>query len=1281
MTVDVTGHFIGPSKDIKIFEPGTIVNSRYCIAQLLGVGGMGVVYRVLDNLHLERKVALKIVRTEDVKKSHLDMFKAEFLTMSKLHHPNVAEVYDFELMQKSQNCFFTMEYLEGEDIYHATENKDIQSVLDLVVQACRALSYVHSRGLIHFDLKPANIIVDETGHVKVLDFGLASVRQLILGGSVRGTASYMAPEMTQPHAQMDLRADLYSLGVVVYQLLCRELPFKALSFEALARLHNIEPLRFDSRVRERVPAWLRGIIECLCAKIPADRYRTANAVIQAINTQGGNSYELETAQTRESYILSSRFVGRDLEMKELACFIAKRTGDGQTACPSAYWIGGQSGIGKSRLMRELRHYAQLSRLPFIEANCYEGAFDEFEPFAESLGYVIRLAEASGAGSLVQRYGPEIVKIYPILSQERNIRPSPSIDNPEAEKRRLWDCLVEFIIQVAETTPFILYFNDLQWASPGTTGLIHHLIRSVSLKENTGTRIPLAIFGTYRDEEVEGRPVEQMLKFDPEEKELNQLILKPLNPYHIGLLLSSMLGVEALPQPFVERVAHETGGNPFFVEELMRTLIENQTVYLDDGVWTTTTGIEDLDIPASIVAVFERRVSFLNAAQRAVLDVMAVYGRPLNPAILEFACEIPNQILHQILAHLTQRQMIRRGSGPEIHYHITHDRLREILLDGLSESNRQQLHGRIGLALETLYADCLGEYVFQLAFHFWHAQDKNKALQYCLAGGDKAWESYVNDRAIELYTIAKRLLAESDPGSSRLLDITEKLGDCYELRGDHLKSIECYRKVLVQTQDRLKRARLSRKIGNSYFQKDELDHSIRQLWEAVELQGGSRPRGSLGWTWALATSLGLHLLLRLFPWLNRRAKTPEKKARIAELCISYARLGYVYFFQNPKGLLLCALRGLLLAEKLGVSKELCNICSGVGLIYSTLAFFRSGLSFGRRALRMAEELNSIWHKANALSFMGHSYFYASQWSKALALLHPARKLYLHCGDTFELGVCDMHIFYCLIYLGRLDEALSNAQEALQILRRIGVKQMMERNLIAACAYSWGKKGETSHSLAEVEQALRLSEEVNDPLNICSNLTIMGELLLTAGKIDRAVEAFQRAILIREQKRIPQVYIVLSYPQLARALVEKLRRDREKGLPDEKRRLRLAAMIANKSLSLTRRKYPSYRVPALIAKAICQWQKGNEKAARRLFRDSHRKADQQGARLWDGEAYLEEGRCLAEKGPSKLNEAKVLYKQAFSLFETCGASLYVARTQSLIRDISPESPGTEHRQTGQ
>ena len=1242
---------------------GTVLNGLYRIVDVLGHGGMGIVYRAIDQMHGDRVVALKTIKPDVLTAAQIALFKTEFQTLTELHHPNVAAAYDFEAVRgpNSGGYLFTMEHIEGRSIYDATASASWPEVLDAIVPVCRALAYVHSRQLIHFDLKPQNVLIDGFGTVKLLDFGVAGVRHAQPTTEWRGTLHYMAPELADPDALVDHRADLYSLGIMFFQLLCRRLPFDGRSVRRLVEQHHLAPLTFTAAEEDRLPAWLRQIVTRLCAKLPADRYRSANAVIEAINREGGRAYELETRQTRESYILSSRFVGRDNERAEVVRCITARVRRESTLHRPGLFVSGASGVGKSRLLREVRLLAQLSHIPFVEGACYEGGFAEYGPVLGVIEHLVRLAETLGHTALVERHGPELAKLHPAAFAARDITASAPLENGEIERQRLLDQVTEFFVRVADFAPYVICVNDLQWAAAGTVDLLSYLIRRVALAEQAGQRIGLVVVASFRDDEIEGRPLAAMLA--DRSGQYETLALQHLGRSHVGQLLGSMLGVDQLPDAFVERVTDETAGNAFFVEEVMRTLIENESVYLEKGQWAARERIGDLPIPSSMEAVFRRRASFLDAGARVVLDLMSVHGQPIASDLLHAASGFDLQALHAHLNELHRRQMVQPVAGEVARYALLHDRMRETLYADLGDDGRRTRHLQIAEAIERRSdADA---YVYELAHHFWHARDTERAFVHCLQAGERAERGYANDRAAEFFERTLQLLpAVRRPDSENLESrISETLGDLFTLQGKFAQAVARYQTVMaggVSTRDR---ARLSRKLGQVHWQKGELAEAVTALWNAVEQLGERRPMSKPAKAAATLASVLTHVGHRAFGVGRQQHPDGEERSRLLELTSTYFSLGEVYFFHDPAEMLLPLVRASNRGESAGGdSKQLVVAHSGIMVVYGTLTLWRSAEKYARKLAAMAQRLESDWHVG-----IGHTYwlilhYYRAQWAKGIEAGERAREFLLRCGDMVELSFVYWLLPLCHYYRGSLREALAIAQEGIATMERSD-SQQPSKGILAVAARVQARLGDIGAAKDLIARSAALCERTHDRFFSTWVEMMKGDCHLLAGELDEAVVCLQRARASREQHGLLPEYLVEIYPLLATALLERLRGSAawaDGGA--RRRRLDEISAIARKAMQLTRRRH-CYHAPALRVGAAAAFLAGDERRAMTLIAKSLAHAETVGATLQSGETHFEMARCLLEANAG--DRARPHLEAALARFENAGARTFVQRVAPLLR----------------
>ncbi|MDL2716572.1 MAG: protein kinase [Acidobacteriota bacterium] len=737
------------SRADAFIHPGLVINGRYRVDRLLARGGMGGVYRVDDQLFPGRPTALKIFLHP--LRNTVELFRAEFKTMASLRHPNVARVYDFEQVAGEDAFFFTMELLPGVPLDRllaaelAVEEETVDSgsapvpatdapptaarppagrivrweeALDLLVPVIRALAYLHGRGVVHFDLKPGNIIVGSRGavrQVKVVDFGLAGLRGV--RGLVMGTPHYVSPEIAGAR-EGDHRSDLYSLGIMAYKLLTGETPYSATrGLDVLLEQKRTEPVRLTGAHAERVPPWLREIVEQLCSVDPSGRPAGAGELLELINRAGGLAYELETRDTRENYLFSSAFVGRRRELEDVQRSVdAGLKGEKH----AGLLVTGRSGMGKSRLMREVRQTIQLCGVPFLEVDCFERDLTESGPMANLVLQAARLATSVGAQSLLNAHAPEMVKLVPSLRLDAGVEPTPPLPNADAERRRVIEAIAAFLVGLGRVTPYVAYVNDLQWARSGTVDIASSLL---AIRSGTGTGSKFCLLGSYRVDDVTGRPLARLIQPGPERPAPRVVELEALHEEDVAGLLRSMLGLAELPEGLAARVTDSSEGLPFFVEEILRDLLEEGRLWAFEAKDRSGSRIaEGLRIDAA--ASFLKRAARVSVDERSVLDILAVSGRPVDSDVLKAVSALAPQTAREALQILGEKQMVVAIPGERERYNLAHDRMREALYVGLRADAQTALHLRLGRSLARgLAADGRWETLFEAVAHFGQALDE------------------------------------------------------------------------------------------------------------------------------------------------------------------------------------------------------------------------------------------------------------------------------------------------------------------------------------------------------------------------------------------------------------------------------------------------------------------------------------------------------------------------------------------------------------------------------
>jgi serine/threonine protein kinase/tetratricopeptide (TPR) repeat protein len=1211
-------HPAAPLSDGPPFAIGSLINGRYLVVRVLGYGGMGWVYDVQDALQPGRPVALKVVRGLAQEAERSTLFEAEFRTMTRLEHPNLARVYDFEQVHGSDDCLITMERIDGAPIDRVLAGQaDWRPIVAAIVQVCRALSYVHSRGIVHHDLKPGNILVRDDGTVRVIDFGIAR-DATPAGPGFRGTPLYMAPEQLIGSDGADHRADIYSLGITLHELLAGEPPCPARRLQDVA----VWALTNDVVLPERLqaPAWLAELVGTMCAPDPARRFRGANAVIEAINAGGGFTYELETSETRQSYALTPRFSGRHLELASVMDFVERRlAGD---PIEPALLVSGESGIGKSRLMREVRQQAQLRRVVFVESNCYEGSPTEYGPIADLLQRLVPLIEQLDPGDAGRWALPELARIAPELRRGRRIPTPPTAATAEDERARLLEAVSAFLVHAAGIMPFVVYVNDLQWVGRGAAQVFAHLAERIRDDQRHGDPVRLALLGSYRSEETRGSPLGALLQRVRDEGTAIELTLSALEAGEVREIIQSMLGIGHVPEAFLMRVATETGGNPFFVQELMRMLLEDGTVYLEGGRWATAVGLGDLPLPSSIKEVFRRRFRLLTPLQQDALRALAVQARPM-PLDLLAALLGAVHAMPDVARQLGERGLIIRVGGRDHACAIAHDRMRETIYADLEEDARRGWHRRIGELMEarSRARPDTDPPFDELAYHFWHAAAADQALEYALPAGTRARARNANQAALEHFEHALALL---DPGDSRRVAALEHRADMLVRLFDYQAALAAYDELLgIAGGQPLAEARIHGKLADIHMQCSRLELAVEYGWKALHAYGEKRPRGRL--RWAVAT-LGLFAGFVL-ERLGLRAPT-RSGANLEHRVAAYDKLFRTYFFLEPKRTFLCTLRLWRIA---GVSRDFeAMACakSGVAMMIGIAGLRRWAYELFEEARRDADSAGSRWWSGTVEMRRGVVARMAGLWN--LERLDAAVQSLRDAGDMFDLAAAVYHAAEACYYAGQVDAAFERTRALNAATARIepGAPSSLRSTRVfeELCRALRGAPDER-----RFQELYAAALAMKDVVVTAAVLHDWGEVLVRHGRAEEGVEKLEQGYELWTRERLLDGYTSSILYRLPRAYLELARLD-----PGRARRLRRLQAAAMRK---TRRIHRHWRSPVLVNQAMLLERAGRPAQADACFQEAVDVARGQNAGLFLSTGLYEWSLALLKRGDSDAAVARL------------------------------------------
>ena len=692
-----------------------------------------------------------------------------------------------ELIRHEARLKLVLEDPGGEPLERLLEGPlEIAPFLRIAVPLTAVIGQMHARGLIHKDLKPANILVDiASGGVWLTGFGVASrlprERQgLAPPELIAGTLAYMSPEQTgRMNRPIDSRSDLYALGVILYQMLTGVLPFSASDPSGWIHCHIArKPVSPSERVNA-VPAQLSAIVMKLLTKTTEERYQTAAGVEADLRRclsaweahRRIDPFPLAARDVSDRLAIAERLYGREAEVGTLLAAFDRVVTHGTT---EFVLVSGYSGIGKSSLVHELHKVVPPGGV-FVA-----GKFDQYKrdiPYAtlaQALQSLVRhllskddaeltrwrnaLFEALGPnGQLMTNLIPELVLV---IGEQP---PVPELAPQDREKR--FQLVVRRLISVFARPehPLALFLDDLQWMDAATLGLIGHLVTEPEVQH-------LMLVGAYRDNEVDAshpliRTLETIRKAGGS---VQEIVVTPLRPDDIGQLIADSVHCEReIVRPLAQLVHEKTAGNPFFAVQFLMALAEEGLLVFDHGaaVWTwNLPAIHAKGFTDNVADLMAAKLSKLSDVTQEALGQLACLGNVAQIATMTLVNGESQQEAHERLWEAVRTGLVFRSGDA---YAFLHDRVQEAAYALIPESERAATHLRIGRALASRVApEQLEEVIFDVVNHLNSGaelitaqEEREQVAELNLVAGKRAKSASAYSSALKYLTAGAGLLAE------------------------------------------------------------------------------------------------------------------------------------------------------------------------------------------------------------------------------------------------------------------------------------------------------------------------------------------------------------------------------------------------------------------------------------------------------------------------------------------------------------------------------------------
>ncbi|MBI4541442.1 MAG: protein kinase [Gemmatimonadetes bacterium] len=745
---------------------GETLVGRYRLLRQLGSGGMGTVY-LGEHVHLGRPTAVKLLHKElccvpDAE----DRFRREALLAAKINHAAVAQVYDFDHTPDGE-FLLAMEYVEGETVAQRLKREgrfELGLAALVLLAAAEGLDRAHSLGILHRDIKPENLILAPGGAVKLLDFGVARPldpsASITSSGFAVGTPAYMSPEQLVGEP-VGPASDLYALATVFYEMVTGERPHAGGTFPEFRARRLMHPPTAPHLLRRECPPAVSDAVGRALAVEPGARWPSAVAFARAVEdalarpmgappagpVRSGRGRVSEQLQRWEAHFEALRYAGRGREARQVRdAWAAARAGR-----TTVLWIEGDEGAGKSAFFELALREATADRAGVIVGRGYEA--DVVRPYGPWLP-MLRTALGMRAGR---------ARVWPAIEALSDAR----LETPAPERAALYDEVATLVCSAAAEGPLLLGMEDFEWCDSASISLTEFLAHDVA-------GVPLlvavtAVAGPSRGA-AQVREVRERLR---RREGVVRASLRPLGYEAVASWLSGALGHEA-PEELVRFVYGHTEGNAFFIEQVVRSLVETGGL---DRISTESArvALSDAPPPEAVAEVVQRRLKGMSPAAREILQIAAVVGREFD---VDLVVAISTRSEDAVLDALDEAVLagalapVARAGGDW--YRFTHGKTGQVLAQAINPRRRRKLHGQIAEALAARAETMPG----QVAWHWYHAGDVARASQAARAASRHALLVHDYDDALTFGVMAAE--TAKTPGERR---------EAHELRGDALRRLD------------------------------------------------------------------------------------------------------------------------------------------------------------------------------------------------------------------------------------------------------------------------------------------------------------------------------------------------------------------------------------------------------------------------------------------------------------------------------------------------------------
>ena len=770
-----------------------LINNRYRIISNLSQDRIKSSYLVSDIINNHDEVQLNIISSEFASQNLIDFYVSEFRTLEVIKHSNICSFFDFGLIhtidnQKVDNddYFYTNEYIKNTlELQELLTNIQENDILDIFVQLCMSVNYLHIIGFIYGELNTNNILISHENNnynVIIKDLLTIEIEKQEHGRNKAGELNFKAPEYITNN-ERTIASDIYSMGVVLLALCKIDIYSNSNIDEDIENLQN--RFKCNGSVSNEIVGFynkLIKIIKKMTQQNLINRYNTINEVVEDINVAFNKNYRAFITDEIEKLNFNTKIVGRDVE-------IAKIMNDYDNLVqgnPSnrIILVQGEQGIGKTRLLKEIDYLLYMKK-----ANVYSSFNIENSKTKGNKAFIHILKEivATSDDEIVKRYQSELIKFIPELGLSSNIVASESL-TVEKEKYRLISRIYSFIKDSIVNKPTIFIIDNARFLDDFSLELLEYMN-----VQNYDDQNIMIILSNNKSAYDVSNDFQQVLN----KNSINyNLSLKKLDNEQTGIMLQQILSMPKVPSKFGESVYKKTDGNPLFIEETLKDSMAKKVIYINEknGKWFTPFDYDDMPIASTMEQALLNQIKQINDASYELLSVIAIFNTAVSIEVIEkFFVGTENKTEINIAELCSKGVLCKKIEDMGFVFDFYNKVLKTLIYNRLSEEERKVRHEFAASVLETIFEDEARENKEELIYHLEKANDKDRIVKYCVELAEKMTSFKLKEEAIAKYEKALSMLSDEVDGNKKV-EILLKIGDVYLSAGNLPGSLETYKKI-------------------------------------------------------------------------------------------------------------------------------------------------------------------------------------------------------------------------------------------------------------------------------------------------------------------------------------------------------------------------------------------------------------------------------------------------------------------------------------------------------